>query len=152
MKDNFQSKYAENSAGSIGFSYIKAYNIWHRKIKSELLNIGITHPQFVVLASLGYLKQHQNEVKQIDVANSADIDVMTISTIIRNLEKLELVHRTTSELDTRAKVLSITTEGTQILNRALKIVEAIDTQFFSILKDDEKTFNHLLHTLIQDNS
>jgi len=27
MKDNFQSKYAENSAGSIGFSFIKAYNI-----------------------------------------------------------------------------------------------------------------------------
>ena len=77
---------------------------------------------------------------------------MTISTIIRNLEKLELVHRTTSKLDTRAKVLSITTEGTQILNRALKIVEAIDTQCISNLKDDEKTFNHLLHTLIQDNS
>ncbi|GFH43204.1 hypothetical protein Hs30E_17550 [Lactococcus hodotermopsidis] len=61
---------------------------------------------------------------------------MTISTIIRNLEKLKLIYRSTSKLDTRAKVVSIIDAGTIILNKALKLVEQIDAQFFEVLGQD----------------
>ncbi len=144
----FESKYADNAEKSIGLSFIKAYNIWHRKIKNKLGDLGLTHPQFVVLASLGYLAQQQEEVKQIDIANNADIDVMTCSTIVRNLEKLTLVYRCTSKQDTRAKVLSITDEGNQILSQALTLVEGVDTAFFSVLDDDQAVLNQLLQELI----
>src|SRR5574337_34988 len=144
----FESKYADNAGKSIGLSFIKAYNVWHRRIKSKLSDLGLTHPQFVVLASLGYLEKPQEEVKQIDIANNADIDVMTCSTIVRNLEKLALVYRCTSKQDTRAKVLSITDEVNQILSQALTLVEGVDTAFFSVLDDDQAVFNQLLQELI----
>ncbi len=151
MTSQFQSEHAEDSAQSIGFSFIKAYNIWHRKIKTDLLAIGLTHPQFVTLAALGYLQQHQEEVKQIDIAVNTDMDVMTVSTIVRNLEKQALINRKASKIDTRAKVITITSKGTLILNQALKIVETIDKAYFSVLQEDKETFNDLLHLLIQKN-
>lgn len=146
----FDSKYADDSTKSIGFSFIRAYNIWHRKIKKELLDIGLTHPQFVVLAALGYLESHQDEVKQIDVAASADMDVMTCSTIVRNLEKDDLLYRQNSIRDTRAKILSLTLAGKQVMTQALKIVESVDDSFFAALGDDQGTFNQSLHQLIQN--
>ena len=151
MTNQFQSEHADNSAQAIGFTFIKAYNIWHRKIKSDLSTIGLTHPQFVTLAALGYLQQYQEEVKQIDIADNTDMDVMTVSTIVRNLEKQALINRNASKIDTRAKVITITSEGTLILNQALKIVETIDKTYFSVLQEDKDAFNDLLHLLIQKN-
>ena len=55
--------------------------------------IELTHPQFVVLATIGYLCQHHGEVKQIDISRNSNIDVMTLSTIISRLEKSELIER-----------------------------------------------------------
>ncbi|MGO2384780.1 MAG: MarR family winged helix-turn-helix transcriptional regulator [Pseudolactococcus laudensis] len=152
MTSEFQSEHAEDSAQSIGFSFIKAYNIWHRKIKTDLLAIGLTHPQFVTLAALGYLQQQQEEVNQIDIAVNTDMDVMTVSTIVRNLEKQALINRNVSKIDSRAKVITITSQGSFVLNQALKIVEDIDRTYFSVLKEDKNVFNDLLHLLIQKNS
>ncbi|MGO2940260.1 MAG: MarR family winged helix-turn-helix transcriptional regulator [Pseudolactococcus laudensis] len=151
MTSEFQSEHAEDSAQSIGFSFIKAYNIWHRKIKTDLLAIGLTHPQFVTLAALGYLQQ-QEEVNQIDIAVNTDMDVMTVSTIVRNLEKQALINRNVSKIDSRAKVITITSQGSFVLNQALKIFEDIDRTYFSVLKEDKNVFNDLLHLLIQKNS
>lgn len=66
----FPSKYKNDSSLSSGFSFIKAYNLWHKKIKERLKVIELTHPQFVVLATIGYLCQHHREVKQIDISKT----------------------------------------------------------------------------------
>ena len=50
----FPSHYKSDATQSIGLSFIKVYNLWHKKIKEQLKNINLTHPQFVVLASLGH--------------------------------------------------------------------------------------------------
>lgn len=145
----FNSKYSSDSE-SIGFSFVKVYNRWHRKIKTELATIDITHPQFVVLASLAYLSQHLNEVNQVDIANHSEIDVMTVSTIIKNLEKKQWISRKISTQDTRAKVVFITEQGYTIFNKAIKIVEEIDTIFFSKLGKNEEVLNQLLLSLMEE--
>lgn len=146
----FNSNFKEDSSQSIGLSFIKAYNNWHKKIKTELAAIGITHPQFVVLASLGYLEQSKNEIKQIEISKKSDIDVMTVSTILKNLEKQQLIQRSHSKIDTRAKVVMLTSIGRSKLNKALKIVEQIDKVFFSKLGANEEQFNALLNLLTEE--
>lgn len=146
----FNSNFKEDSSQSIGLSFIKAYNNWHKKIKTELAEIGITHPQFVVLASLGYLEQSKNEIKQIEISKKSDIDVMTVSTILKNLEKQQLIQRSHSKIDTRAKVVMLTSIGRSKLNKALKIVEQIDKLFFSKLGANEEQFNALLNLLAEE--
>ncbi|EGO8595843.1 MarR family transcriptional regulator, partial [Enterococcus faecalis] len=100
---SFHSKYRDSDSASIGLSFIKVYNLWHKMIKEELNTINLTHPQFVVLASLGYLSQNNEEVNQVTISKQSDIDVMTVSTIIKNLEKSMLIMRKESKTDSRAK-------------------------------------------------
>lgn len=148
---NFTSSFKENDADSIGLSFIKAYNLWHKAIKEKLKTLNLTHPQFVVLASLGYLSQTSEEVNQVAISKQSDIDVMTISTIIKNLEKVNLVLRQHSKKDTRAKVVQLTEMGQELLNKALPLVEEIDANFFGVLKLESEIFRSLLFTLIEKN-
>ncbi|GFO80257.1 MarR family transcriptional regulator [Lactococcus lactis] len=148
----FPSKYKNDSSLSSGFSFIKAYNLWHKKVKERLKVIELTHPQFVVLATIGYLCQHQREVKQIDISKNSNIDVMTLSTIISRLEKSELIERKKSRRDPRAKVVTLTNEGSNKLQKAVPLVEQVDNEFFGKLDIQNETFNLLLLELINKNS
>lgn len=148
MHDNFKSEFKDNSDASIGLSFIKVYNLWHKQIKDQLKSIKLTHPQFIVLASLGYISQQNNEVNQIDISKKSDIDVMTVSTIVRNLEKGELIYRKNSITDTRAKSIVLTEFGQKKLAEALPLVEKVDRDFFNSLGKDRKKFNKLLLQLI----
>lgn len=148
MNNNFQSEFKDNSNASIGLSFVKVYNLWHKRIKDQLKNIGLTHPQFIVLASLGYLSQQYNEVNQVDISKKSDMDVMTVSTIVRNLEKSGLVNRKNSIIDTRAKSIALTELGQKKLVAALPVVEKIDHDFFDSLGKDKNKFNKLLLQLI----
>lgn len=147
--NNFHSNYKEDSNGSVGLSFIKVYNCWYKEIKNRLKKIGITHPQFVVLVSLGYLSQYKEEINQVDVAKQSDMDVMTVSTVIKNLEKQTLLRREVSLSDTRAKVVKLTPKGWELLNQALPIVETIDKEFFGKLGSEEKELQRLLGLLVE---
>ncbi|MGM0110170.1 MarR family winged helix-turn-helix transcriptional regulator [Enterococcus sp. DIV0187] len=148
MNYNFQSEFKDNSEASIGLSFIKVYNLWHKRIKDQLKRIELTHPQFIVLASLGYLSQKYNEVNQVDISKKSDMDVMTVSTIVRKLEKSGLVNRKNSTIDTRAKSIVLTDSGQKKLAEALPIVEKVDHDFFDRLGKDRTDLNRLLLQLI----
>ncbi|WP_163654565.1 MarR family winged helix-turn-helix transcriptional regulator [Listeria sp. PSOL-1] len=149
--NNFPSEFKNNSTESVGLSFIKVYNLWHKAIKDQLKKVNLTHPQFTILASLGYLSQSKEEINQVDISKQADIDVMTVSTIIRNLEKSELLIRQASLSDTRAKSIKLTDSGANLLSKALPLVENIDHTFFGTLDQDQSTFNLLLLKLIKEN-
>lgn len=151
MNYNFPSEFDKQSDKSIGFSFIKVYNLWHKKIKKALSNVGLTHPQFIVLTSLSFLLNNQTEVNQVDIANATNIDVMTISTIIKNLEKKGLVIRRISHIDTRAKLITLTESGNSLVEISVPIVENIDKNFFGSLDNQTSNFNKLLLSLIRKN-
>ena len=126
----FTSKYKDNSEKSTGLLFMRVYNKWHLMIKKELKKINLTHPQFVVLASLAYLSQNDNEVTQIMISKLSEIDVMTVSQILSLLEKHDFVKRKEHSRDTRAKVVILNKKGEEILQTAVPLIEQID-EFFS---------------------
>ena len=109
---------------------MRVYNKWHLMIKKELKKINLTHPQFVVLASLAYLSQNDNEVTQIMISKLSEIDVMTVSQILSLLEKRGFVKRKEHSRDTRAKVVILNKKGEEILQTAVPLIEQIDEFFF----------------------
>lgn len=145
----FNSFNRGNADGAVGLQFIKVYNIWHNQIKSKLSQIGLTHPQFIVLTSLGYLQQSEREVTQVMVSKISEMDVMTVSQVLRILEKKEYIKRAPHSKDTRAKALSLTESGIVIMNQALPIVETIDQEIFGVLGEQEVTFQKNLRRLIQ---
>lgn len=129
---------------------MRVYNKWHSIIKKELKKMNLTHPQFVVLASLAYLSQNGNEITQIMISKLAGIDVMTTSQILSLLEKQNFVKRKEHSKDTRAKAVILSKKGEEVLQKAVPLVEQIDEIFFEKLDTDEEQFKHFLARLNEE--
>ncbi|MDO4639289.1 MAG: MarR family transcriptional regulator [Leptotrichia hongkongensis] len=146
----FTSKYKDNSEKSTGLLFMRVYNKWHSMIKKELKKMNLTHPQFVVLASLAYLSQDSNEVTQVMISKLSGIDVMTVSQILNLLEKNDFVKRKEHSRDTRAKAVILNKKGEEVLQKAVPLVEQIDEIFFEKLDTDEEQFKHFLVRLNEE--
>ena len=129
---------------------MRVYNKWHSMIKKELKKMNLTHPQFVVLASLAYLSQDSNEVTQVMISKLSGIDVMTVSQILGLLEKHDFVKRKEHSRDTRAKAVILNKKGEETLQKAVPLVEQIDEIFFEKLNTDEGQFKHFLVRLNEE--
>ena len=129
---------------------MRVYNKWHSMIKKELKKMNLTHPQFVVLASLAYLSQDSNEVTQVMISKLSGIDVMTVSQILNLLEKNDFVKRKEHSRDTRAKAVILNKKGEEVLQKAVPLIEQIDEIFFKKLDTDEEQFKHFLARLNEE--
>ena len=143
-KSQFNSIYKDEYQNSTGLLFIRAYHKWHGLIKNKLRTIDLTHPQFVVLTTLAALLRQQEWVSQTDIAQFSDMDVMTVSQIIRLLVKKGLIMREVHPKDSRANIILLTDTGLQKVNQALPLVEGIDQVFFGKLEDKTETLNQLL--------
>ena len=147
----FNSIYKDEYKRSTGLLFIRAYHKWHGLIKSQLKTIDLTHPQFVVLTTLAALLRQQEWVSQTDIARFSDMDVMTVSQIIRLLVKKDLIMREVHPKDSRANIILLTDTGLQKVNQALPLVEGIDQAFFGKLENKTEVLNQLLMKLEAEN-
>jgi len=150
-KSQFNSIYKDEYKKSTGLLFIRTYHKWHGLIKNKLRTIDLTHPQFVVLTTLAALLRQQEWVSQTDIARFSDMDVMTISQIIRLLVKKGLIMREVHPKDSRANIILLTDTGLQKVNQALPLVEGIDQAFFGKLENNTETLNQLLIKLEAEN-
>jgi DNA-binding MarR family transcriptional regulator len=119
------------SAGeSPGFLLWRISNAWQQRQRAALQPLGLTHVQFVLLASLVWLTQHGATVTQTDLAEQAQTDLMMTSQVVRALEARGLLTRATSAQDRRARVLSPTAEGIALATAGIQVVEAVDADCF----------------------
>ncbi|EGJ42328.1 MarR family transcriptional regulator [Streptococcus sanguinis SK355] len=150
-KSQFNSIYKDEYKKSTGLLFIRTYHKWHGLIKNKLRTIDLTHPQFVVLTTLAAILRQQDWVSQTDIARFSDMDVMTVSQIIRLLVKKGLIMREVHPKDSRANIILLTDTGLQKVNQALPLVEGIDQAFFGKLEDKTEILNKLLIKLEAEN-
>jgi DNA-binding MarR family transcriptional regulator len=121
-------------------------NRWQAAQRATLKPYGITHVQFVLLATLTYL-QASGPVTQKALADGAATDPMMTSQVLRALEGRGLVHRPAHPTDRRARALEVTAAGRELVNQAVVAVEACDTAFFAALGAGGPAFAAALRTL-----
>ncbi|PBC76066.1 MarR family transcriptional regulator [Streptomyces sp. TLI_235] len=121
-------------------------NRWQAAQRAALKPHGLTHVQFVLLASLSWL-QADGPVTQKQLADHAATDPMMTSQVLRALESRGLVHRLPHPHDRRARALAATDEGRALADRAVAAVEACDRAFFEPLGEDAGTFTTALRSL-----
>jgi DNA-binding MarR family transcriptional regulator len=116
---------------SPGFLLWRVSLRWQRLITATLRPFGLTHVQFVLLASLWWLTEKAGErPTQRRLAEFAATDAMMTSQVLRTLEAKGLVGRLPHPTDSRARQLAVTSQGSELARRALGTVEAADRQFF----------------------
>jgi DNA-binding MarR family transcriptional regulator len=129
----FESKFSSASV-SPGFLLWKVSNLHQRQQKKALEPLGLTPTLFSVLACYHYLLEKHESVAQSDVCHHAGIDKMLVSDVTKSLVKKNFVKLSKSKTDRRSFNVVVTNDGANICNKALKIIEQLDADFFGDLK------------------
>jgi DNA-binding MarR family transcriptional regulator len=103
---------------------------WQREITAALTPLGLTHVQFVLLATAWWLNSRGEDPNQLGLARQAGTDAKMTSEVLRKLEAKGLIVRAVDADDTRARRVRVTDRGGKLAVRALAAVEAADARFF----------------------
>lgn len=146
----FGIKYIEDNSG---FLLWQITSLWQQEQKKILQNeYNISHSQYVILASTYWLTLNDEEVTQIKLSHHTKMEPMTVSQILKGLQKIGYISRRAHSEDTRAKSVFLTAEGKELMKDAIKSIESIDAKFFSALGKGIGKFNTDMIKLIKNNS
>lgn len=123
----------EGPEQSPGFLLWQVSTNWRRLIETALAELGLTHPQFVLLASLGWLTRNQSEVTQVELARHCRTDINMTSQVLRTLEKKGYIERHLRAGNERSKFPKVTESGSKLIEQAIPLVEQVDKRFFEKL-------------------
>ena len=93
-------------------------HLFHRVLTAEFKNhrVGVTVEQFAILALLYY----RNGISQQEISSLLKRDKTTITRVIGNMEKSQLIVRLKNKQDTRGNLIHLTPKGKAIQNRAVE--------------------------------
>jgi DNA-binding MarR family transcriptional regulator len=115
---------------SPGFLLWKVSNAWQRRQRAALQPFGLTHSQFVILATATWFGASE-ALTQARLSELSGVDPMTTSQVVRTLEAAGLLERRDHPDDPRAKAIAVTAAGREKAREALTVVEATDAAFFA---------------------
>ncbi len=136
MSDGFDQW--ESAWDSAGFVLWHVSLRWQAAMRAALAPHGLTHVQFVLLASIGWLGERGGAPTQRAVAEHAGADIAMTSQVVRSLEAKGLVVRERGEGDARSWRLGLTPAGGARLASSLEAVEAADRAFFAHAPDPDE--------------
>ena len=134
-------------AESPGFLLWKISNAWQRAQRLALQPLGLTHSQFVVLATVTWFGASEI-LTQARVAQLTGIDPMTTSQVLRALETAGLIERDDHPTDPRAKQIVVTRAGRDLARKAVVVVEETTTLCNSM--SNRNPVAHTISTLLCD--
>jgi len=149
MKSQDNTFSVKTTEESSGFLLWQVTNLWQREIKKALEPYGLTHSQFVLMASIQWLTLQGQDVTQILLSSHTKIDPMTTSTVLRTLQGKGLLQRHEHLTDTRAKTVGLTDKGIKMIKQAVQVVENFDKAFFATLGKKTQVFNEELLSLLR---
>ena len=128
---SFRFQRAEESPG---FLLWQLSNQWQRQQRRALAPLALTHPQFLVLASILWLcTQSSEKVTQQMLVSRLQMDKMSISDLVTTLIRKKLLRRVVHSQDQRAYSLRLTEKGHRLVLIAIPVVEEVDASFFTHL-------------------
>jgi DNA-binding MarR family transcriptional regulator len=140
----------EDADQSAGLLLWQVTNRWQAAQRAVLKPFGLTHVQFVLLASLAWFSSDDDEsspVSQKALADHAATDPMMTSQVVRALESKGWLVRERHPGDARAFALRVTPAGVALVQRANAAVEQCDEDFFGVLGPRSAGLRRSLRTL-----
>jgi MarR family transcriptional regulator, 2-MHQ and catechol-resistance regulon repressor len=101
----------------------------HKKLESDLGKIGLTPPQFYVLATIGYA----GSLPFGEIGAKMMVTVSNLTGIVDRLEEKKLVLRKRDETDRRVVHVILTEKGTKLYKTTIPLFEKTIAEIFSSL-------------------
>jgi len=113
------------------------YLVWHLSTKwrvavdRALKDLGLTHVDYLVLASLSEFTRSGAQPNQRELADFAGLEVMYVSKLVRGLERSGLLRRADHPDDPRAFQLELTARGAELVVHAAAVMRELHDQLLS---------------------
>jgi MarR family transcriptional regulator, organic hydroperoxide resistance regulator len=98
---------------------------WRVAVDRALAPLGLTHAQYIVLASLFGEQRAGRSPSQRELADTTGLEALYVSKLVRALEADGLVRRTRDPKDTRAVRLALTGKGRETVRPAIATVQQL---------------------------
>ena len=116
----------------------------HKKLEDDLHKVGLTPPQFYVLATIGYA----GGLPFGEIGAKMMVTVSNLTGIVDRLEEKKLVLRKRDENDRRVVHVVLTEKGAKLYKSTLPLFEKSVGEIFSILDSaQQKELSGLLRRL-----
>jgi DNA-binding MarR family transcriptional regulator len=136
-------------ADSVGFWMWKVCHEYQRIVDSALRDHGLTHLQFVLLASTDYLRKSRPEVTQSMVAELTEIGEAQISHLVKALKAKGWLRQEPGRSDPRARALSLTQCGSGVLEEAFPRLVALQNELWPEDGECDALTGHLRRILVR---
>lgn len=125
----------------------KAYRILSAHLTKALLAYGVSIPEWKLL---GQLADHGN-LKLATLAELLSVEAPLVTALVDKLEKKAFVERANDPQDRRAKVISITPAGKQLVKQAESAVRAsMKNLLKGVSLGELKTYMKVLSTIVKN--
>jgi DNA-binding MarR family transcriptional regulator len=94
-------------------------------VDRALADLGLTHAQYSLLASLYGMSRTGARPSQRELADHTGLEPIFVSKLARALEQVGLLDRTTHPADPRAVALALTERGTEVVSTAIERVRGL---------------------------
>ncbi|WP_030313011.1 MarR family winged helix-turn-helix transcriptional regulator [Streptomyces flavochromogenes] len=121
---------ATNGA-SAGFLVWRLSMKWRVAVDRAVAPLGLTHAQYVVMASLYGMSRSGLRPSQRALADRTGMEPLYVSKLARALEASGLLDRTRDPSDPRAMQLSLTEQGLDVTRRAITVVQGLLDQLLA---------------------
>ena len=119
----------------------------HKKLEADLDKVGLTPPQFYVLATIGYA----GGLPFGEIGHKLMVTVSNLTGIVDRLEEKKLVVRKRDDNDRRVVHVVLTDKGTKLYKTTIPLFERSVAEVFAMLSRlEQKEIAALLRKLNQE--
>ena len=122
---------------------------WRAAVDRAVAPLGLTHAQFVVLASLYGLSRRGTRPSQRELADFTGLEPVYISRLARALDSSGMINRTDDPHDPRAVELTLTDHGIEIAVQAVAAVRELHDQLLEPIGGLDSARNRELVATLQ---
>lgn len=135
------------NAYSTGLLQGKAYRSLNSALTKALVLFDISIPEWKLM---GQLYDH-GDMKLAELADRLDVEAPLVTALIDKLEKKALVKRTQSRTDKRAKIITITSKGKELIEKSEPSVKlAMNDLLKGVSHEQLVTYISVLQTIVNN--
>jgi len=129
---------------SLWIRFLRFGLLSHKRLEEDLEKVGLTPPQFYVLATIGYA----GGLPFGEIGAKMMVTVSNLTGIVDRLEEKKVVSRKRDENDRRVVHVVLTEKGAKLYKTTIPLFEKSLIQIFSALnKSQQKELSALLRKL-----